>query len=130
MKGHKPIATAEIKFSNAPTLSKGYHQSIEETHDLPFDYQEVNLYSIGGLKVMDRYQTDPNDNQAFAPIERVGDPQPGDTVRLTYRILPGTSTYVQGVRIEVVARARTNLPPVAADLPPTSTPTANASSRF
>ncbi len=30
VRGHKPVATVEIKFSNAPAVSKGYYQSIAD----------------------------------------------------------------------------------------------------
>ena len=89
--------------------------ALEYSEDMIYYGRHGDLLMIGPFLVAPNYQPDAAEEQ-FVAMELAGTPEPGSTVRLTYRVLPGNPSVVQGVRAVVV-----DTPKPAPE--PTATPT-------
>jgi LysM repeat protein len=79
------------------------NNAIVQAEDTQVYYGRVGqLYKVGGLKVMDKFQPDAN-VEVFEGMTIDGDLQPGARVNVTYQIMPGQSDTVQGIALTVVA---------------------------
>ncbi len=76
------------------------------------------IWDIGGLKVKPFYIPDPSKPEVQVWMNVIGEPKPGDTVRLTYQIVPGFPNIVMGVSLEVVAVAPSTELTVSESVPP------------
>ncbi len=87
--------------------------------------RQGDLLLIGPFLVAPNFQPDAN-VEAFAPMTIEGSLQPGATVELTYRMLPGNPSVVQGVRAVVVDSPKPAPQPTAT---PTRQPAGDAGCR-
>ncbi|MFN8439335.1 MAG: hypothetical protein U0175_01100 [Caldilineaceae bacterium] len=76
---------------------------ITVTQVLVFYQKSDSILDIGGQSVLRGYPSDSNGR--LTQMEYVGDPKPGDLVRLTYMIVPGKPNFVYGVKLEVIQAA-------------------------
>jgi LysM repeat protein len=100
---------------------------IEAEGRLLFHGYGAGYLNIGNLRVLTRYQPDPNQLE-FADMPIVGNLQPGATVLLRYRVLPGQAAavgerVVQGVYLEVIRQQSVEPTPIPTEtlLPPPPT---------
>lgn len=75
--------------------------SLESSEAMVYYGRQGNLLLIGPFLVAPNYQPDAA-KEDFVPMVLNGPLQPGATVQLTYRVLPGNTGVVQGVRADVI----------------------------
>ena len=92
----------------------------EVTSELIFYQKGDSLLDIGGLSVLRGY---PDERGKLVPMIWIGDPAPGDKVRLTYRIVEGKPNFVYGVRLELLSNRPAQVLPADGSSLPTAIPT-------
>jgi hypothetical protein len=90
--------------------------AIEHSEAMIYYGRQGNLLLIGPFLVAPNYQPDAA-REEFAPMQILGDLQPGATVQLTYRMLPGNPSVVQGVEAMVVDDPKPAPQPTATPAP-------------
>lgn len=92
----------------------------EVTSDLIFYQKSDWLLDIGKLLVMPGF---PTEKSKLTPMTWIGDPAPGDRVRLTYWVADEKPNFVYGVRLEALPSRSLPAAPFDTLLTPTAIPT-------